>query len=62
MNLNLRKRTTLICLKVLYSVIIVDGVNILDKIGLLNIIGKKAKKKLYLQVLRKEGDYFAIGH
>jgi hypothetical protein len=41
---DLRKKTTLVCSKVLCSVIITGEVTVLNKTGLLNIIGKKAKE------------------
>jgi hypothetical protein len=54
-NLNLRKRTTLIYPKVLYSIIIADRVNVLNKIRLLNIVKKKAKKGYICKYYKKKG-------
>jgi predicted transcriptional regulator len=54
-RLDLRKRTTPICPEVLYSVMMADGVTILNKTGLLNMVRKKAKEGYIRRYYEKKG-------
>lgn len=54
-RLDLRKRTTPICPEVLCGVVMADGVTVLNKTGLLNIVGKKAKEGYIRRYCEKKG-------
>lgn len=52
---DLRKRITPICPEVLYGVVMADGVNLLNKTGLLNMVGKKTKEGYIRRYYQKKG-------
>jgi hypothetical protein len=54
-RLDLRIRTKPICPKVLYGIVIADEFNVLNKTGLLNIVGKKAKEGYIYRYYKKKG-------
>lgn len=54
-RLDLRKRITPICPEVLCYVVIADGVTVLNKTGLLNIVRKKAEEGYIRRYCEKKG-------
>jgi hypothetical protein len=52
---DLRKRTTPVCPEVLCGVVMADGVTVLNKTGLLNMVGKKAEEGYIRRYCEKKG-------
>jgi hypothetical protein len=52
---DLRKRTTPIYPEVLYGVVIADGINLLNKTGLLNMVGKNAEEGYIRRYYKTKG-------
>jgi hypothetical protein len=54
-RLDLRTRTKPVCPKVLYSVMMADRFNVLNKTRLLNMVRKKAKEGYICRYCKKKG-------